>query len=57
MSKHRYRIIKPDESIDCTGCKWLKYSLNSKVAPCHLCAGARLDSGRSYFVRKGRGKK
>lgn len=50
MSKHRYRIIKPDESIDCTGCKWLKYSLNSKVAPCHLCAGARLDSERDYHT-------
>ena len=53
-TKHRYRIIKPaeaaNESVDCTGCKWLKYSFNSKVAPCRLCAGARLDSESDYHT-------
>ncbi len=49
-TKHRYRLIKYPETIDCTGCKWLKYSLTGKVAPCRLCAGARLDSERDYHT-------
>ena len=51
-TKHRYRIIKPaeaaTESVDCTGCKYIRRSMTSE--PCRLCAGARLDSERDYHT-------
>ncbi len=49
--KHRYRILKGAETVDCTGCKWARYNFNSRVAPCRLCAGARLDSERNYYKK------
>lgn len=48
--KHKYRLLKGAETVDCTGCKWWKYSFNSRVSPCRLCAGARLDSNRDYHT-------
>ena len=49
---HKYTIIKGPETISCQGCKYWTRQVTSK--PCCLCAGARLDSSRSYYARKGR---